>query len=362
MSQFILPYLLAEVLLVADSPGDACREITAEIRCVLVPGGIGGRETNESVLERVARSGFQAEAQAGGGGGDSHRRRAVHSIFLLLDTLHAWIVSAEQDQFKKSEEKASQLPYFEKWTALSVHINALVQMVPKLLLARAAMSVDANARALRYLEQHAREEHRSATAMSAVSSGNDDITLISPPVPLSSSSAGDMEVAKKQHFSLLPANTELPPLTPELADCLLECYARLGDSDSLQGVVKLRRRCEPKPSFFSRLCLLEHADQHSEALREYNSFRDSLALSRRSCTASQNDLGSGGGGNEMSTNLQRSFTERGRLRCLKEMGQLHAVLDQVFGGLVEPPPGNDTGGALQVECALLPTAIEAAWE
>ena len=164
-----------------------------------------------------------------------------------------------------------------------------------------------------------------------------------------------MEAAKRHYFTLLPdINTQLPPLSTSLADDLMECFGRLGDSDSLEGVEKLRRSCELKSSFFSRICVLEHTDQYPEALQEYDAIRDSLLRAPPHGT----DFGGGGGGGGEEMNMQRCYMERGRVRCLKEMGQLHAVLDQVFGGLHQEGQGQGRG----VDCAVLPTAIEAAWE
>lgn len=351
LSRFILPFLVVEVLKHSHSPQDSGREICQEICCVLSlcnndndvdsnenlsdtsEGCINGKERD--ILERVARSGFRAEDSLSG---DS--RMAVQSVFYLLDTLHVWTVSAAQDTYSKSGEKTSQLPYHEGWAQVAEHMTLLLDMVPKLLLARAAMSVDAHARALRYFEQHAREAHRASP-----------LTLTSntpTQAPLLTSIASN-KVA--EHLSLIrDTNSELPNLTTALADFLMECFARLEDSDSLQGVVKLRRRFEFKPSFFSRICVLEHTDKHPEALQEYESFHTSPNSDNESNRP-----------HATLTSLQRSYTERGRVRCLKKMGQLHAVLDQVFSG-PEPEVETQLDVWRQVECAVLPTAIEAAWE
>ena len=331
----------------SDSPSDVLREIKSEIFCVLsifepdqeveglrtltttrrsscqqnISGCLKGDTSQlrkESFLERVARSEFSADDSC-----SVDCRMAIQSIFRLLDTLHAWVVNAAQDEYTRYEAKGAFLPYNDDWPSLSGKITALLEMVPQLLLARAAIGVDAHARALQYLEQHAREMQRAE-----LQSAN--------PTPTCSSSA------VQQHFTLLQdINNDLPPLSSELADYLMECYARLGDSDSLQGVVKLRRRCEVKPSYFSRVCLLEHTDKHAEALQEYDSYRQSFIHSE--------NVGSA---------LQRSYTERGRVRCLKQMGQLHAILDHVFGYNVDVQCKSQQS----LDCAVLPTAIEAAWE
>lgn len=377
LSEFILPYVVIEVLMFSNSPRDAAREITSEICCVLSLFKNDNDNNNDEedkeedkdkdkddnkheagdkdddALERVARSGF-----SGGGSGDSDSdRMCIQSVFRLMDTLHDWVASAEQGTQTRSGESFSELPYYEDWSALGEHVKALLDMVPKVLLARAAISVDAQARALRYFELHARETQRAAAAAAS-------LTLTTPPeAPSNSSGAsanasasgsgGDIELAKRAYFHLLPdINTQLPPLSSSLADDLMVSFGRLGDSDSLEGVQKLRRSGELKPSFFSRICVLEHTEQHAEALQEYDAFRDSLRVS-----PSHDGGGRGGGRVGGGASLQQCFTERGRVRCLKEMGQLHAVLDQVFGSLHQE--GQLGGG---VECAVLPTAIEAAWE
>jgi hypothetical protein len=336
----------------SDSPQDIMSEINTEICCVLslaknddndeqVTGTHSEGESKQvdsdiHILERVARSGFRTDDASGG-----NIRLAVQSIFQLMDTLHRWVVSTSQSH-KDRDQKASQMPYHANWSHVTRKITELLNMVPNLLLAQAALSVDAHSRALRYFENHAREAHRALQLQS------DAVTLVSPVNSVATSRTAD------EHLSLVrDINSDLPPLSTGLADYLMECFAHLEDSDSLQGVVKLRRRWEAKPSFFSRICVLEHTDKHTEALQEYDSIRASLR-------------------NSSGTALQRSYIERGRVRCLKEMGQLHAVLDQVFGGLDHElnqclDIANDVNiqGSImeqQVECAVLPIAIEAAWE
>lgn len=382
LSEFILPYLVVEVLVFSDSPRDSVREIALEICSVLSifrnedddqeTGGGGrrgaGREEG-GVLERVARSGFSAEGSVGGRGSSSNRM-AVQSVFRLLDTLQYWVDSGARGTFSRTNEDHSMQPYFQCWDKPSELLSALLNQVPKVLLARAAMNVDAQARALRYFEQHARDIQRNSDAQSTAAS-SDATTFACSPSSSSGDGGGirDLEAAKRQYFSLLPdINTQLPPLTTFLADDLMECFARLEDSDSLEGVVKLRRGCELTPSFFSRICVLEHTDKHPEALQEYDSLRDSLSLqapnSRFHSPTPGPDSGCvrGQGRRGGDTSFQMCYTERGRVRCLKEMGQLHAVLDQVLGEEAEEPMGTQEAGSLVVECAVLPTAIEAAWE
>ena len=345
LSRFILPYLVIEVLVFSDSPNDAVGDIASEIRAVLScfsndveaidhtsDDFQSGNSESDLVVEKVARSGFCVENSL-----SSEGRLAVQSIFDLLDTLHFWSVNAKDPSTKdesNSQSKADRkkkkslddinvLCYDFDKSCVLVHINTLLNDVSKLQLAQAAMSVDAHSRALRYFEQYVRDLNKPGAG--------------DPSLSTRLHLKGQDTIKYKQVILMPDVNCHLPLPSASIADYMMVCYSRLGDGDSLQGVVKLRQRVEHKPSLFSRICLLEHTGLYTDALQEYDSYRDSLRSSKSV------------------DSLQICFAERGRVRCLKEMGQLHAVLDQVVGGL-DQCQGND------IECAVLPTAVEAAWE
>jgi hypothetical protein len=85
---------------------------------------------------------------------------------------------------------------------------------------------------------------------------------------------------------------------------------------------------------------MEHTDSWMDALQEYDRLQMQLELS-------------GGHTDSEDVEAARAFVERGRMRCMLEMGQLEAVLDQVQGRELR---------YAGVEPALLPAAVRASWQ
>ena len=115
-------------------------------------------------------------------------------------------------------------------------VTALLSVVPKDTLGRAALRIKAYARALRYFEMHAREGNRPL--------GTEILGL---PTSTSTSSAPSTSTSVKTK-SLPPtycprddgSNGELPALTGSQLDLLVDVFANLEDPDALQGVQILR--------------------------------------------------------------------------------------------------------------------------
>jgi hypothetical protein len=194
---------------------------------------------------------------------------------------------------------------------IGAHLEKLIDAVPKALLGHAAVRIGAHARGMRYFELLAREEH---LAKRHARSHNDSVGLDAPlPSPQVSRAISTFIPPMKRYDC---ANGALPVLSVEMVDSMMEICASLEDADALQGIEKMRQIYGYPSTSYNRLLQMEHTDSWMDALQEYDRLQMQLELPGEHSDSEDLDAA-------------RAFVERGRMRCMLEMGQLEAVLDQV---------------------------------
>jgi hypothetical protein len=144
------------------------------------------------------------------------------------------------------------------------------------------------------------------------------------------------------------ANNEIPLLSAEDLDLLMKISMKLDNPDALDGVQTIRLiRGFPSTSWH-RTQQHEHEENWQEALLEYDISEQQKLASKtmhtipttpgsssskvmRSATFSVDSNTTIGTKHGIETeSLQNVYEDRGRLKCLIELGQLHSALDQVI--------------------------------
>ena len=255
-------------------------------------------------------------------------------------------------------------------------IRALLAAVPKKLLGQAAMRIRAYARALRYFEQHAREmaqqKTRSAQRDSnrgtngSSSSGGGSIQRQPQAVDTSKSANQHTNTSSLLSYCIRNDGSSggLPDdLDASQLDQLTAIFAKLDDPDALQGVQMLRQMYGYENTARNRITELEQTDDWMSALAEYGSLQAEIAArpvegvvedasstiaSSSSSSSSSRPSGVpivveqvGHTNNPQTATDMQTDVERGRLRCLMEIGHLEAVIDQTLGTVqvtTLPPP------------------------
>ena len=184
--------------------------------------------------------------------------------------------------------------------------------MPKLLLGHAAVRIGAYARGMRYFELMAREEHLSNIHRPHDDSVTDLMSLDERGGVGGGSGSSYLPIVKRHDC----ANGSLPVLSIDMIDSMMEICASLEDADALQGIEKMRQVYGYPSTSYNRLLEMEHTDSWADALQEY----DRLAAQLES---------PGGSADSEDALAALALAERGRVRCMLEMGQLEAVLDQV---------------------------------
>ena len=172
---------------------------------------------------------------------------AVQSVFAMLDVLSSWTsksrssAARERDSNNKNKSKSVAKDDIPATPIIPIKegehpyrgdpcmcVTALLSVVPKDTLGRAALRIKAYARALRYFEMHAREGNRPP--------GTEILGL-----PTSTSTSVR---TKNLPPTYCPrddgSNGELPALAGSQLDLLVDVFANLEDPDALQGVQILR--------------------------------------------------------------------------------------------------------------------------
>eukprot|EP00981_Chlorochromonas_danica_P001981 scaffold409_cov167-Ochromonas_danica.AAC.13 len=248
--------------------------------------------------------------------------------------------------------------------------RSVMDALPLELLCDAAMSIKAYARAIRYVEIHARQRH------------------------LSQSFSERNEEFIQQHSAALPPRRrvhpfmdQMPLLRPYDIKTLAISYAMLEDVDSLQGVQAIRK-AQNIPDLYDKCNILEFELRNDwmNALIEYDLVyqkkyqqrmlalssqtevvdRDHSVPCKKKPRTSQSFLNnesfsvsqiSQTVGNE-SSSISSEWKdigdfEKGKLRCLLELGNLEAIIDHVA------KQNSQLSDAIQSH--LLPLGVEAAW-
>ena len=320
---------------------------------------------------------------------------AVQAVFSLLDTLSAWASRGHACRPRSGASKGSGSSVGGGMTITDEQcaqaycngqkVRKLVDLVPKPLLCQAALSIRAYARGLRYFEQHLRQLHcigREEEMLSSISSRSSDGR--SPRVAYGVTSA--MQVSTHDG-----SNRELPLLSSAQLDKLFRIFSKLDDPDALQGLLVQAQVRGIAASATNRILEMEQTDDWLGALLEYG---NGTLQSRASTAGGDADLTSGGGGKRIlshrnslsepykppslrgklarqaavhshlnvipnfdasaakmvagsaaasssipldpspdtpTSEMTLADHERGRLRCLIELGHLDAVVDQALG-------------------------------
>jgi hypothetical protein len=316
---------------------------------------------------------------------------SVQAIFSLIDTFEKWIDTKNKSagKLKKtSGTTSSSKSKAEAYSANAIcsHLKVIVDGISKLVLGQAALKIGAYARAARYFEINARSEHvKSRISGKEAKIGSDgtvmqeeslqEILDEAEPMDLQSTSSSKLSTKHKGKGKKADLSTdipmisrndaaigELPVLSPFMIDLLMEVFFHLDDCDTVQGIRHLAQVYNVPSTHFNRILEYEQMDKHTYALIEYESLQTQLSHIYNQFSAmnmsNSGSVGSahGNDSNETTKRLKRTeakftpskvnilqdnfprdlpveligYLERGRLRCLEEMGQQDAVLNQVI--------------------------------
>ena len=349
-SQVILPHIIMDVLINGKKDVEHNIVVT-EFRSVL-----SGGEMKDGSLNS-----------------DEGNDMAVQSVFTLLDTLSSW-----GSKFRLKKHKFTNTA----WSKAGDCIQKLLDDVPKELLGRAAIRIKAYTRALRYFEISMRENHIIGKTFfqgqkKTDTDKNQRVLRVSTSSSLQKSLYGNRNDG---------SNGVLPNLASSELDYLVTIFAKLEDPDVLQGIQVLRQVQGFPSTPWNRILELEQTDDWLGALVEYglmDEFKitgpsiklpsvflvDTPGVNEGNVSSNANNKSVKRNDTEPSNKKQKidqqesnnneetvsyNFVEaeRGRLRCLLELGHLDAIIDQIIGVVDRIPV---------VEQALLPLGIEAAW-
>ena len=396
LSQFVLPSVLVGQLMHPNAAscihGSAQQTLVQEI-CHVLKGG-------ESAVELDFSSHLATF---------STDPMAVQAVFSLLDILSNWASKGMAARPRRTGTAPSSISVGS--TANQTHdsvdedvypnavsagrsIRELLEAIPKMLLCSAALSIKAYARALRYLELHLRqlrlnEKDKVSLGLSAhvrpvqASSSNSSSSS-------SSSRPSRLDTLTRPHHD--GSNGELPPLESNQIDIMMQIFSKLEDPDALQGLLLAAQKQGTPPSTENRILEMEQSDDWLGALLEYGLMQSGPILSASKIPQGGGDKvlaqclsttatpvgnatllnvgrGSTSRGNEgladdseiemaiADDNVDDScrklgIQERGRLKCLLELGHLEAVVDQALGAIQRDS---------QLEPLLLPLGVEASW-
>eukprot|EP01034_Spumella_vulgaris_P021660 gene21660-27701_t len=364
LCQFLLPHLIVNILCThAESDETVTLGIVQEICVVLRDSRDGAVPFDEGRLGL----GFQTVTPEEGASRETNEHQlqyhhmCVQSIFVLLDTLRSWLSASTAGQKQLNKVTSSTNLEASPLSMASVHLalQRLFDGIPTDLLCSAALSIKAYTRALRYLEVSTRELHRRNAQSEKTKALQDG------------SAAGGGAVLRIEKPFRDRTGGALPSLTEPQLDSLMTIFAQVEDCDGLEGTQVLRQILGIKSTAWSRIVALEHSDDWIGALREYGLMHDSLRFTKsvdsqyprqkrqlthslrgdsfaanvRAVKSEGGVVAEGGGESE--------DLEKGRLRCLVELGHLEAVIDQTLGMAQRLP---------DLEAQLLPLGVEASWK
>ena len=261
---------------------------------------------------------------------------SVQSIFSLLDRFSVWISEAKLQMQSDANPQPNKVSVTQSYIK---PIQLLISNIPKELLGQAALSIKAYARALRYIETNAREVRYHTRSIET----KDTVKPI---------------LALRKDYND-HANEILPIFDINSINQLMVIYANLEDSDSLRGVQVLKQIQGYHSDAWNRILEMEQSADWVGALVEYDILKSSEEykqsyniLSHSNASQSSRNLNNPESNGQMiNFQLQRKQSisvslrvkddeinavkslariERGRLRCLLELGQLETMVDQVF--------------------------------
>jgi serine/threonine-protein kinase ATR len=303
VAEFVLPLLVLDRLCFGDS-----RDF--------------GIVLNEII--EVFESSKKPPAAGSRGMSQPEHRKAVNTLFMLIDTLQHWSeAEKESRQCKEAPQRGSQMNgpgAAETWSVddCLFNIDRILGKLPLLLQAEAAASVGMHARALRLLEMAARN---SVVEQIFNVTGTKKSRGHSPKVKQGSSRALGSHVVCGGDLNLMKV------VLAELKNC--ETMAAL-EEDS--------RHVEPRERTMDSIKQNEAAGHWEGALRDYERLRQ-----LRDATP---DI----------------VLQLGALRCLLKLGQFESVLNQVEGIIQSDPQKGGNPPEVPSKAMLVkPIAVEAAW-
>lgn len=294
LSKFLLPYLIVHVLLnKSDGQNEACTEIITEILRILRMPFTTNSSDNVSLVV------------------DS-QHMCIQSIFALIDTLENWYSRSLPELTRINNNT----PEYSLGAKFCVVIKPVIDGVPKHILGEAALRVKSYARALRYFEIDSRMHYETELSSSNRPLRNDG------------------------------SNGALPLLESGDLSRLNKIYAELECYDGVQGVQYLRAVNGYRSTSWDKIIELECSGKWQEALVEYGFLKSSLTIASSNRTMCHSE--------EYSSEWGK--VERGRLRCLMELGQMDAV------GAQSDFMCESFEHTEEILAAVLPLAIEASWQ
>lgn len=328
IGQFLLPYLIVDGVISASATAKGIYDFVVE--------EIGG------ILTAITE--IQNRGSDGGNGSLlkmwslEHRQLAVQTIFSLLDRFELWLLVKQSDSAGSKASRDAEVRL--ERDACDRIVNSFLSDISKEVLGRAALSINAFARSIRYLESGARatREKEIETATSS----------------LRGQSTGLSTAGRRFHDG---ANGQLPTLSKELVDAISIIFAKLDDNDALSGIEKLRYVYGIPSSPWNRIVELQHSERWLEALSEYATLKSSSTSDDlvRSCAASsvaespaatqEYYLSPGAPPSSPDANAadpdidpgvacQAADVKRGKMRCLMQLGHEELVLDSVCNSVL----------------------------
>ena len=239
LSRFLVPYLVLDTLVCnAEHAKSIVEGLTVEIKAVLSAGCTPDLAPKQQQLPPTATY-RQPLAQ------DSHM--CIQVVLGLVDQLQAWASQYSACKTPPTPSSASsnqpsplappavpshELGHIADWPNVVCSIKSLLSELPVDQLAEAAQRIGAHARAIRYLEQGARERHRQQRL------GRQQQGVAKS----SSLSTSILSVSALPHLQRNDgSNRELPQLTASEINSLMVAYASLEDTDALEGTISIRQ-------------------------------------------------------------------------------------------------------------------------
>jgi hypothetical protein len=328
IGQFLLPYLIVDGVISASATARGIYDfVLSEIDGILTAiTEIQNRAydvSNESLLKFWSIE---------------HRQLAVQTIFSLLDRFELWLqVKPTEVSSHSNSRSMTEAEVKLERDACDRIVNGFLSDVSKQVLGQAALGINAFARSIRYLEAGARRARESETQ--AATSKQQAVTA---------------EGGRRHHDG---ANGQLPTLSKSLVDTISIIFAKLDDNDALSGIEKLRYVYGIPVSPWNRIKELQHSERWLEALSEYSSLKSETSFTSdivRSCAcaasslaespiATQEQISSVCPPNspegtpkerncpeyDLSFDREALGVQRGKMRCLMQLGHEELVMDSV---------------------------------
>ena len=323
LAQFLLPYLVMDSL------------------------SYGCEEDNEDILEEfltALRDGSRKNLSSQNQESSPIEPVVVQAVFSLVETLEYWRAAGSTStrrtkggRSRVARGKANPESLTRNaWNMQLEDIDRFLQCIPRVGLARAAMRIRAYTRSLRYMDSVVRSKNSQGTIKSS------SVSSVIKTLPQPESS----DINKMQLI-----------------------YCQLDEPDGMIGLEALRHDTTEEPGSLQRIRALEHAEQWTAVLQEYEQALQEPPSLRKSIHQYQPQLPSSIHDDSQNYDEERhnenddaefddweseceGVLESGMLKSLLVLGHLESVLNQYDGMSYRKP---------QLRPLLVPIAIAAAW-